>query len=278
MAKRTNMPVPQLVAGLSPLDQLEASLRLLCTGPSPLAVDGRRVGGGLPRRRIRCDELAAVLAHPSCGHDAKQRVWARLVTRARGGNSAWKVACCGVALPGLRRAAARLAYAPNRADMEADLLAGFLAALAEVDTDGPGICRRLVNAAQIHARTRLREQQATTAGEARTAPASAVPHPPVGHPDLVLARAVRLRVLTGEEAEMIGATRLEETTLADWADRHQMTRKACYEWRARAEARLVAAISAGVLSDPTAETVAEATTMTTTEAAESPADRLMSSA
>lgn len=270
MAKRTNTPAPQLVAGLSPLDQLEASLRLLCTGPSPLAVDGRRVGGGLPRRRIRCDELAAVLAHPSCGHDAKQRVWARLVTRARGGNSAWTVAACGVALPGLRRAAARLAYAPNRADMEADLLAGFLTALAGVDVDAPGICRRLVNAAQIHARTRLREQQATTAGETRQVPGSAVPRPPVGHPDLVLAKAVRLQVITAFEAELIGATRLEETTLVDWADRHQMTRKACYEWRARAEARLVAAIGAGFLSDPTAETVAEATTTMTTDPATSP--------
>lgn len=278
MAKRTNTPPPaRLVDGLSPLDQLEACLRLLCTGPAPLAMDGRRLGGGLPRRRIRCDELAAVLAHPSCGHDAKQRVWARLVARARGRNSAWVVAACGVALPGLRRAAARLAYANSRADMEADLLAGFLTALAGVDTDAPGICGRLVNAAQAHARTRLREQQATAAGEARTAPASAVPHPPVGHPDLVLARAVRLEVITAGEAELIGETRLEETTLVDWADRHGMTRKACYEWRSRAEARLVAALGAGFLSDPTAETVAEATTTMTTDPATSPTERLMSS-
>jgi hypothetical protein len=97
-----------------------------------------------------------------------------------------------------------------------------------------------------------------------------VPRPPVGHPDLVLAKAVACGVVTAGEAELIGATRLEETTLVDWADRHQMSRKACYEWRARAEARLVAALRAGVLSDPTAETVAEATTTMTTEVATDP--------
>jgi hypothetical protein len=185
------------------------------------------------------------------------------------------LACCGIALPGLRRAAARLAHAPSRADVEADLLVGFLAALPAVDVTRPGVCGRLVNAALIHARGRVREQEATAAGEARTVPASAVPRPPVGHPDLVLARAVRQKVITVGEAELIGATRLEDTTLADWADRNQLSRKACYERRGRAEARLVAAIHVGTLSDPTAEVVTEATTTVTTDPVIDAADGLM---
>lgn len=273
MAEHTSAPA-RLVAGLSPLDQLEACLRLLCTGPAPLALDGRRIGHGLPRRPIRCDELAAVLAHPSCGHEAKRKVWARLVARARNGDSGWVVACCGVALPGLRRAAARLAYAASRADVEADLLAGFLTALVTVDTRASGVCGRLVNAALIHARGRLREQQAAAAGESRSVPGSAVPRPPVGHPDLVLARAVQLEVITAFEAELIGDTRLEDTTVADWADRNQLSRKACYERRRSAEVRLVAAIGAGTLSDPTAEVVAEATTTVAADPITDAADHL----
>lgn len=247
-----------LVAGWSPLDQVEATLRLLSTGPAPLSVNGRRIGG-LPRRRIPIVELASVLAHPSCGQETKRRVWRLLVTRARSGQAAWVIAAVGVALPGLRRAASRLGNARIRADVEADLIAGFLAALGEVDTRRPGVCGRLINAAHTHARSELRAQEAAASGEANFAPGSAMPPPPCGHPDVVLARAVRAGVITGVEAELIGATRMEDTTVAAWADAVGWTRKAAYERRRLAEARLVAAMNAGRLSDPDAEVVAEAT-------------------
>lgn len=249
---------PALIAGLAPLDQIQATLRLLCTTPRPLAIDGRRIGCGLPRRPIRVTELAAIMAHPSCSQEAKRRVWQLLVRRARARQPGWAIAAAGVALPGLRRAAARLPAAAGE-DVQADLLEGFLAGLADVDTSRPGICGRLVNAALVHARGRLREQQAAASGESRFAPGSALPPPPVGHPDLVLARAVRAGVLTALEAELIGATRLESTTLAAWADAAGVARKAAYERRALAEAKLVAAIKAGTLADPYTELIADAT-------------------
>jgi hypothetical protein len=34
---------------------------------------------------IQLDELASVLAHPSCGHEARHRVWALLVELAHAG-------------------------------------------------------------------------------------------------------------------------------------------------------------------------------------------------
>jgi hypothetical protein len=250
------------------LDEVAAALRLLCEGPKPLAVDGRRLGGGLPRRWIRLDELSSVLAHPSCRHEARRRAWAQLVGRARDGEPAWVVGAVGVALPGLRRAAARLAPLPSRADVEADLLEGFLAALAGVDVDRPGVCARLVNAAQTRARAAVRAQEAAAAGEGRTGWGSALPPPPYGHPDLLLARAIRHGVVTAEEARLIGETRLEETSLAAYADRVGLTRWAAYLRRRRAEARLVAAVRAGVLSDLEAEVVAEATLTTVAEPAE----------
>jgi hypothetical protein len=69
---------------------------------------------------------------------------------------------------------------------------------------------------------------------------SAAPKPPWGHPDLVLARAVRQSVLTRTEADLIGTTRLDETPITDWADRHRMSHEAAYKARQRAERRLVA--------------------------------------
>lgn len=47
-------PAPALVRRTAPLDDLETTLRLLCTGPKPLAVNGRTLGHGLPRRMITC--------------------------------------------------------------------------------------------------------------------------------------------------------------------------------------------------------------------------------
>ncbi len=49
----------------SPLDTLETTFRLLTSGPAPLAVDGRRLGQGLPGRLISVRELGAVLVHGS---------------------------------------------------------------------------------------------------------------------------------------------------------------------------------------------------------------------
>lgn len=255
-------------AGRSPLEEVAATVRLLCTGPGPLAVDGRKLGCGLPRRMIRLDELASVLAHPSCGHEARHRVWALLVDRARTEGPAWVVGVVAVALPGLRRAAARLAHSHNRADVEADLLVGFLGALPQVDVTRPGVCARLINAGQTHARAALRAQEAAGAGEGRSGPGSAPPPPLAGHPDLVLAKAVRHGVITVAEAALIGETRLEQTSLAAYADRVGLTRWAAYLRRRRAESRLVEAIRTGTLSDPEAEVVAEATLTTVAEPGE----------
>jgi hypothetical protein len=256
---RVTPPGPGLTAGAMPLEQLEVTLRLLCAGPQPPAVDCRRVGYGLPRRRIRLDELASVLAHPACGQEAKRRVWQLLVERARTGDPAWVVGAVGVALPGLRRAAGRLAKGAGRADVEADLLEGFLAAIGEVDTARSGICAKLVNAAHSHARAALRAEEAAASGEPNFAPGSALPPPPYGHPDLVLARAVQQKIITAGEADLIGATRLEDVPMATYAEAAGVTAWAVYKRRRKAEQRLVEAISQGQLSDPVVEVVAEAT-------------------
>lgn len=254
-----------VIAAAMPLEQLEVTLRLLCAGPQPPAVDGRRIGCGLPRRRIRLDELASVLAHPSCGQEAKRRVWALLIEHARSGEPVWVVGAAGVALPGLRRAAGRLARTGRRDDIEADLLEGFLAAVGGVDTSRAGICGRLVNAAHTQARAALHAEEAAASGEVNFAPGSAIPPPPYGHPDLLLARAVRRGVITAAEADLIGATRLEDIPLAEFAEAAGLTAWAVYKRRRKAEQRLVKAVAAGQLSDPVAEVVTEATGITAAE-------------
>ncbi|MEV0522693.1 hypothetical protein AB0I66_04660 [Streptomyces sp. NPDC050439] len=122
-------------------------------------------------------------------------------------------------------------------DLQAEVLAGFLGALATIDLERPRPHVRLRWAAY--------RQGLATLYEALDAPVpvppgfrSAPPKPPWGHPDLVLARAVRVGVLTRTEADLIGRTRLEQESVADWAQAHEKSPAATYQARRRAERRL----------------------------------------
>ena len=68
---------------------------------------------------------------------ARNQVWAELVRRARAGTPAWIVGLVGIAMPGLRRAAATLSagYRGDPADLQSEILTGFLAAMRALDLD-----------------------------------------------------------------------------------------------------------------------------------------------
>ncbi|MGC9667414.1 hypothetical protein ACNTMW_12765 [Planosporangium sp. 12N6] len=250
---RSVLPAVGLVLGEQPFDVAATAFRLLTTGPDPLSIDGAALGGGLPRRRIALSELAAILMHPSCGYAASDRAWRLLIERARTDGSAWVVGAVGVALPGLRQAAYRLRGFSG--DVQAELLTAFVAALREVKVGGPRVVQRLLSATFTAARAALRadEPRAKAPGELP------VPAPTTGHPDVVLARAVAVGVITPAEAELIGATRLDGVAVADYAARLGKAPKAVYKARDRAEERLVAAVCSGDLSDEDAQVIAEAT-------------------
>ncbi len=246
------------------LDAIEYRFRLLHAGPQPLSVDGRALGHGLPRRPIPLPELSAILMHPSCDFATRDRVWRLLITNARTGGETWVVGAVGVALPGLRNAAARLARTAT-GDVQAALVTEFVAALITVPLDEPRVVSRLLDTASSAARAALRASEPAASGEANFAPGSALPPPPYGHPDLVLARAVAAGVISAEEADLIGTTYLENVSVAEYADRAGVSRWTVYKRRKAAEARLVDAIASGTLSDPNAEVVAEATLTTAIE-------------
>ncbi|MBT8226734.1 MAG: hypothetical protein HKP61_05445 [Dactylosporangium sp.] len=255
----TGLDTAHLVCGDAPLDVAETTFRLLTTGPEPLTVDGGALGHSLPRRPIVLRELASVLMHPSCGYLASDAAWRLLVDRARTAGPAWVIGAVGVALPGLRSASWRL----NRTftgDVQAELLAAFVTALTGVDTAEPRVAQRLCSTALVAARARLRAVEPARVEVTVRTVVSAPPPAPGGHPDFVLARAVRAGVISALEAELIGATRLEDIPIAEYATRAGLSRWAAYKTRARAEERLVAAIRTGSLDDDTASVVTEATT------------------
>jgi hypothetical protein len=247
-ANTTRCPGPRSAAADSPLDHVEAAFRLLVTGPGPLTVHGARIGHGLPRRPIPVDELRCILRHPSSSA-ARDPAWREVIRLTRTGQPEWTIAAVALALPGLRRLAGQLArgYDGDPADLDAEMLTAFLDALKCIDPDRSRIALRLWRAARS-AGIKLRHADALHAGRHTPAEESSLPPRPYGHPDFVLADAVRQDVITAAEAELIGATRLEGLALADAADNLEISYNAAKNRRWRAETRLVEAIRAGHVS------------------------------
>lgn len=231
---------PRRPAGVpNSLDIARTSFALLVTGPEPLALDGRNFDG-LPCQLLPLSLVRDLLLAASCPQATRDAVWAELVTRSRSEGGAWTVGAVGVALPALTSVAARLTdrFAGDPADIHAEVLTGFLAALAEVDVDRPRIMLRLRWAAYRAGHAALTESL-DGPPPAAAAFGSLPPMPPWGHPDLVLARAVADGAISRLEADVIGATRLEDVTVADWATAHGSSTWAVYKLRKRAEQHLL---------------------------------------
>ncbi|MEU8001536.1 hypothetical protein AB0B66_10285 [Catellatospora sp. NPDC049111] len=194
-------------------------------------------------------ELRDLVLGGAVGDGVADRLWRVLVQRSRQEAGPWTVAALGMALPGLRRVArdCRRRWSDDVEDLESELVAGFLDRLLTVDVEAPRICGRLIDAAVRAVR------RAQSAGRWAQQPISftagpTVPGLPWDHPDYVLARAVAAAVLCREEADVIGATRLGDATLAQAASGLGLAKPAARRWRRQAELRLRDAIRAGELA------------------------------
>ncbi|WP_232234905.1 MULTISPECIES: hypothetical protein [Frankia] len=234
-----------------PLATLRDCFGLLVAGPAPLALDGSVVPG-LPTRLVALDELRNLLLAGSCPQAVRDAAWAVVIRRSRRYGGAWTVGAAGMALPALHAICARLGgYSDlDPADVQAEVLTGFLEAVATVRLDLPRIAVRLRWAAYragLALTVQQREaprpdpdlfQTVAAAEAARSDPSQA-------GPEQVLANAVAAGVLTTTEADLIAATRLDDLPLSAWAARHATAPRHASRLRERAERRLV-----GHLTDP----------------------------
>jgi hypothetical protein len=238
-----------------PLAAVAGAFRLLVTGPQPLALHAARLAAGLPDRLVPLDELTVLLLHPGVSPVARNKVWAELIRRARSGSPAWTVGLAGVALPGLTRAAASLAsgYRGDSRDLETEVLAGFLEAVRRLDTDNLDsvpLASHLTWAA-FRAGRALACSDAAWAARRRDLDESAtLAARPSGHPDFVLAAAVRRGIITAADAELIGASRLEGIPLSRLAAEKGSRHDSLCRRRAKAEKRLTRALLAGEMEFP----------------------------
>lgn len=230
----------------SPLDAAQRAFELLTTPPRPLMFDGHRIDG-LPDGPIAVDQLRCVLLDEATSRSVRDLVWRDVVALARGGDPAWVIAAVGLAIPGLRRRAGRLTFGwkGETADLDAELLAGFLERLQTIDLDATNICSRLIDAG---ARAARRSHASAHDNDAiRVQEMWGPPRRPWGHPDWVLTRALSVAVIDPEECLLISATRLDDVPLRVVADRLGVSVGLAASWRRDGERRLAAAIRAGDL-------------------------------
>jgi len=181
-----------------------------------------------------------LLSRATC-YAARDAAVGELLRRARHGGGAWMVGLAGVLAPGLRRVAAALAvgYPGDPADIDAEVLAGLLDGIARIDPAGTRLPARLLRHAFNRAKRLRRSDRAFALRNVAIPPDSMAPPRMVGHPDLVLAQAVSRKVITRDEAELIGMTRLEGIGISQLAAANGYQTGALYLRRERAEARLV---------------------------------------
>ena len=242
----------------SPLASAARAFDLLTCEPAPLSFDARGLPV-LPQRILPLDELRDVLIADSTPKPVRDLVWRDLVGRARRDGPAWVVAAVGIAMPGLRMRAGLLTrrWHGDTADLDAEMISGFVERLKTVDVDGPRICGRLIDAgARAVKKSRLAEEEAS-AVHVDTA-WSRTPSGPWDHPDWVLTRAVAAAVIDSEEHMLIGETRLDEIPLPVVAKKLGISPTLAASWRGKAERRLVAAIACGELDWETLHTCSAA--------------------
>lgn len=229
-----------------PLDIAQQAFFRLVTGPHPVAVDGR-LFTGLPDRPVPLDDLRDRLLRRTCPMRVRDAVWAHLVLRSRLEGGTWTVGCVGMAMPALLAATAKLsaAVAGDPSDVHAAVLEGFLTELAKINLRKPKIALRLRWAAYRAGHACVRDALDAPMPIGTGGYSSTPPPPPFGHPDLVLLRAVADGVLTAEEAELIGSTRLERRSLAEAAAARGSNAGAVQVARRRAERRLLAYLTEG---------------------------------
>ncbi len=234
-----------------PLDIAQRAFDLLVTGPGALTFDGRGIPG-LPARHLRLGELRRLLLARGTTRATHDRVWAHLLGRARRDGGAWILACAGIAMPGLKARAAALArgWVGDPADLDSELLTGFLEGMRALDLESSRICAQLIGAgaAAVRRSRYYGDHEPALRGDSYV---SARPLRPWDHPDLVLARALEAGVIDAEQHLLIGATRLGGASLAQVAECLQVSAWVAAKRRRDGERDLAEAIGQGQLSEPT---------------------------
>ncbi len=225
----------------SSLDLVEAAFLTLADSSAGVGVNGADVPG-MADRWFGLRELRVELARPQTSVATRQAVWAFLL-RSREVD-AWKVAAVGMAMPALRHIAASLApaYRGDIADLDAEVLTGFVDVLSGLPVGARGIPARLVFGAF---RAGLVEVVSYRKPGMDIPVLDAVPRWPWLDARWLLAQATERAVISPVDARLLVANRVRGVALAELSARGRTPGEELAVRRRRAERDLVAAVAAG---------------------------------
>ncbi|WP_156365684.1 hypothetical protein [Nocardiopsis sp. NRRL B-16309] len=180
---------------------------------------------------------------PRLEREFSDAVWRILIEHVRSKGGVWVVAAVGLATSALWSVADRVSrgrpFGRRREELEAELVAAFVAELHAVDVTPPNVLGRMwASVYRVGQRWRYSAKrdlaQLTGTCEAHTRPEAE------GHPETPLAALVRAGLITAVEAELIAATRLDRRPLHEVADRLGVAFRTAQRRRRRAESVAVA--------------------------------------
>ena len=234
----------------APFDLIADQFRVL-DGDKAWWVDGAAIAG-FPDRRLSLTELGCRLLHPATPFAARDSAFDWLLdqihTTCRETRQQWNVVLAGLLLPGLRASLtpACRRHRPLTADIEVEALTGLWAAASQTQPGQGRVAARLLWAARRAADDYLCAERAYRAAAADVtidqvdSSLTGSMRPAAGHPDLVLAAAVRAGVLLARDAELIALSRIEQIDLPEAAARMGLSYAAARQRRSRSETQLVA--------------------------------------
>ncbi len=226
----------------SPLADIERSFRSATRAPALLALEAADIASDLPEGLMPLDELRRLLLHGRLTFATKDRALSLVASRAHAGDDLWTVGLAGLLMPGLKRVARRLRRTPgvDAAEVGPEVVIALLEAIARADPAGERLAARLCWEVYRRAACALGVRRRATGDlewPTDRPPGSAVPST---NPEAVIERAVRVGVITMDDAELIARTRLEGQRITDVAASLSLPASRLQKRRERAEARLTA--------------------------------------
>ncbi|GAA1112008.1 MULTISPECIES: hypothetical protein [Nocardiopsis] len=226
---------PSVSAPVFPLARVRRAFTALVGPPDPW-----RVEFATPEGPREVDLLRVAALVPHLPREISDALWREVIDRARGKGDDWAVVAVGLGFKPLRSVVDRLSrrrrFGARREELEAEVIAAWIQEVDRVDVAQPGVLGRLW-AGAYRAGQRWRYAADRDLAQLTGLPSDAEA-PLVGHPEEALIRAVQLGVITGTDAWLVGATRLERHSLKTAAAHLGMPYPTAKRRRQRAEAGL----------------------------------------
>lgn len=235
----------------TPLETIKSAFSQMREMAQEMALRLPPVPVGPVDRVMDLEQIYQTLSAPETDPALRNLVWAAVIRKARRKETGWILVAAGLAYPKLVHKSQMLAanFDGDTVEDQADLIEAFIRAIRAINVEDPTIrdMGAVASWAAFNAVKRERRRESAAPVSAPLSVESCAPAPEAVHPDILLARAVRLGVITAEEAEYIGRSYLEDTPIDEIVAWAGVSRATFFRYRADAEARLVKAIRSKLL-------------------------------